>query len=121
PRAHEAHVPEKDVPELRDLVEACATEELPDARDARIRRRGPDGTGVALRVHDHAAELVDLEGASEGVRLAPLLRWLRSIRAAAAAIDPDANLRIENRPRTIEENRGGDHQANRKKNDEPDR
>src|SRR3954447_1803958 len=73
PGADQAHVALQDVPELRQLVDARAPQQIPGARDARIvleqqpRRvlaERPQLLHEVVRVHDHRPELVQAEAAS---------------------------------------------------------
>src|ERR1700760_1730898 len=59
-RADEAHLTAKDVPELRDLVDACLAQEAAEAGNARVVFGGPAGA-LGFGVDEHGAELVDLE------------------------------------------------------------
>src|SRR5438477_902023 len=75
-RADQAHVPEHDVDELRELVEVEPPQPDPERRAARVLGRGPDRPRVPLRLVDHRPELVYLEGpAVEGHALLAQEHW----------------------------------------------
>src|SRR6201996_2401049 len=59
-RADEAHLTAKNVPELRNLVDACLAQKAAEAGNARVVFGGPAGA-LGFGVDEHGAELVDLE------------------------------------------------------------
>src|SRR3954452_19881822 len=74
PRAHQAHVALQDVPQLRQLVQARATQQPPDARDARVvlevepRRILAEGAqllGERVRVLHHGPEREQAQAARQ--------------------------------------------------------
>src|SRR5689334_9061097 len=76
----EAHLPQKHVPQLRQLVDPCGAQEAPHARNTRIAFSRPSRAGL-FSVLDHGTELVKTEG---------------------CAIEPGARLAIENGTLAVE-------------------
>src|SRR5262245_4736187 len=63
-RPDQAHVTAQDVDELRELVEPRLAQEASQARDAGVADLGPDGSGLALGVDVHRAQLEEHEHAA---------------------------------------------------------
>lgn len=96
--ADEGHVAAEDVPELGDFIEAKAAEAAADAGDAPV-VAGGDEAAFAIGMDAHAAEFVDLEGAT--------------------ALG-EAGLGVEDRPGAVEADGKGDHEAGEGEEDEED-
>jgi hypothetical protein len=110
-RADDVHVALDDVEQLGDFVETGLAKEATDGGDARIALRGPYGTSSLLCIHAHGAELIDRERPSTNVRMTAVEEGGGE---AAAAVDTDAGLDVENRPPRRQLDRQGDQEENRR-------